>query len=215
MNPIKGNCHHQHHLIVGCRYESLLLLLPSRFSCVRLCATQWTAAYQAPPSRGFSRQEYRSGLPLPSPYESVVPVIHHHPQPAGPTVSTPFSGDQYPFPLPATEHRRGPQGSPSRYSLFRGLWHLHVHLPVLEMERTLTFTRLPGGFACVVGGCMLKPLPVFWELNAVIDIYCSTYDLKQSLISSFIKSSINLSNVISSPWHHHLHPSLPQIYHDW
>ena len=36
-------------------------------SCVRLFATPWTAAYQAPPSMGFSRQEYWSGLPLPSP----------------------------------------------------------------------------------------------------------------------------------------------------
>ena len=36
-------------------------------SCVRLLATPWTAAYQAPPSTGFSRQEYWSGLPLPSP----------------------------------------------------------------------------------------------------------------------------------------------------
>ena len=46
----------------------LLLLLLSCFSRVRLCATPWTAAYQAPPSMGFSRQEYWSGLPLPSPY---------------------------------------------------------------------------------------------------------------------------------------------------
>ena len=45
----------------------LLLLLLSRFSCVRLCATPWTAAYQASPSLGFSRQEHRSGLPFPSP----------------------------------------------------------------------------------------------------------------------------------------------------
>ena len=30
-------------------------------------ATPWTAAYQAPPSMGFSRQEYWSGVPLPSP----------------------------------------------------------------------------------------------------------------------------------------------------
>ena len=37
------------------------------FSCVRLLATPWTAAYQAPPSMGFSRQEYCSGVPLPSP----------------------------------------------------------------------------------------------------------------------------------------------------
>ena len=36
-------------------------------SFVRLLATPWTAAYQAPPSMGFSRQEYWSGLPLPSP----------------------------------------------------------------------------------------------------------------------------------------------------
>ena len=43
-----------------------LLLLLSRFSCVRLCATPQTAAHQAPPSLGFSRQERWSGLPFPS-----------------------------------------------------------------------------------------------------------------------------------------------------
>ena len=37
------------------------------FSCVRPSATPWTAAFQAPPSMGFSRQEYWSGVPLPSP----------------------------------------------------------------------------------------------------------------------------------------------------
>ena len=36
-------------------------------SRVRLLATPWTAACQAPPSMGFSRQEYWSGVPLPSP----------------------------------------------------------------------------------------------------------------------------------------------------
>ena len=36
-------------------------------SCVRLYATPWTAAHQAPPSMGFSRQEYWSGVPGPSP----------------------------------------------------------------------------------------------------------------------------------------------------
>ena len=45
----------------------LLLLLLSCFSCVRLCATPEMAAYQAPPSLGFSRQEHWSGLPFPSP----------------------------------------------------------------------------------------------------------------------------------------------------
>ena len=93
--------------------EGIIVLLPSRFSCVQLCdpidgsppgspvpgilqagtlewvatsfsnawnwnvkvkslssvqllATPWTAAYQAPPSMGFSRQKYWGGLPLPS-----------------------------------------------------------------------------------------------------------------------------------------------------
>ena len=45
----------------------LLLLLLSRFSRVRLCATPETAAHEAPPSLGFSRQEHWSGLPFPSP----------------------------------------------------------------------------------------------------------------------------------------------------
>ena len=45
----------------------MLLLLLSRFSRVQLCATPKTAAHQAPPSLGFSRQEHWSGLPFPSP----------------------------------------------------------------------------------------------------------------------------------------------------
>ena len=38
-------------------------------SRVRLFATPWTVAYQAPPSTEFSRQEYWSGLPFPSPWD--------------------------------------------------------------------------------------------------------------------------------------------------
>ena len=45
----------------------LLLLLLSRFSRVWLFVTPETAAHQAPPSLGFSRQEHWSGLPFPSP----------------------------------------------------------------------------------------------------------------------------------------------------
>ena len=48
-------------------------------SCVRLLATPWTVAYQAPLSMGFSRQEYWSGVPLPSPeycYEKgLIPLL--------------------------------------------------------------------------------------------------------------------------------------------
>ena len=50
-------------------FTELLLLLLSRFSRVRLCATPEMAAHQAPPSPGFSRQEHWSGLPLPSPMQ--------------------------------------------------------------------------------------------------------------------------------------------------
>ena len=41
-------------------------------SRARLLVTPWTAAYQAPPSMGFSRQEYWNGVPLPSPMDYTV-----------------------------------------------------------------------------------------------------------------------------------------------
>ena len=47
-------------------------------SRVRLLATPWTAAYQAPPSMGFSRQEYWSGVPSPSPCLPEFAQIHVH-----------------------------------------------------------------------------------------------------------------------------------------
>ena len=44
-------------------------------SRVRLFVTPWTVAHQAPPSMGFSRQEYWSGLPFPSPRDLLNPGI--------------------------------------------------------------------------------------------------------------------------------------------
>ena len=44
-------------------------------SRVRLFATPWTVAYQAPPSMGFSWQQYWSGLPFPSPGDLPDPGI--------------------------------------------------------------------------------------------------------------------------------------------
>ena len=55
---------------VGCHFLLQCMKVKSEsklLSHVRLLATPWTAAYQAPPSMGFSRQEYWSGVPLPSP----------------------------------------------------------------------------------------------------------------------------------------------------
>ena len=58
-------------------------------SRVRLLATQWTTAYQAPPSMGFSRQEYWSGVPLPCAKRGTAQVIlvsqHCTPLPHPPT----------------------------------------------------------------------------------------------------------------------------------
>jgi len=64
-------------------------------SRVRLFATPWTIAYQASPSMGFSRQEYWSGLPFPSPGDLPDPGI----KPRSPALeadaltSEPFSVD--------------------------------------------------------------------------------------------------------------------------
>ena len=65
-----GDCSHEikRHLFLGSKaMTNLLLLLLSHFSHFRLCATPETAAHQASPSLGFSRQEHWSGLPFPSP----------------------------------------------------------------------------------------------------------------------------------------------------
>ena len=50
-----------------CRILGLACVCAQSFSCVQLCATPWTVAYQSPLSMGFPRQEYWSGLPFPSP----------------------------------------------------------------------------------------------------------------------------------------------------
>ena len=55
---------------VGCHFLLQCMKVKGKvksLSRVQLFATPWTAAYQAPPSMGFSRQEYWSGVPLPSP----------------------------------------------------------------------------------------------------------------------------------------------------
>ena len=54
---------------VGCHFLLQCMKVKSEgksLSRVQLLATPWTTAYQAPPSMGFSRQEYCSGVPLPS-----------------------------------------------------------------------------------------------------------------------------------------------------
>ena len=63
-------------------------------SRVRLVATPWTVAHQAPPSMGFSRQEYWSGVPLPSPIHLLGLIMW---QMYGDLVKKPFSRGEKPL----------------------------------------------------------------------------------------------------------------------
>ena len=64
---------------VGCHFLLQCMKVKVKvksLSRIRLCVTPWTAAYLAPPSMGFSRQEYWSGVPLPYPKTSLVfPIL--------------------------------------------------------------------------------------------------------------------------------------------
>ena len=76
------------------RISNILCLVVSSLllNRVRLFATPWTVAHQAPPSMGFSRQEYWSGLPFPSPGDLPEPGI----EPASPA----FQADALTFEPP-------------------------------------------------------------------------------------------------------------------
>ena len=71
-------------------------------SRVRLFATPWTVAHQAPPSMGFSRQEYWSGLPFPSPGDLPNPGI----KPRSPTLQADALTSEPPG-KPLTAHTPG------------------------------------------------------------------------------------------------------------
>ena len=88
-------------------------------SCVRLFVTPWTVAYQAPPSMGFSRQWYWSGLPFPSLGDLPNPEI----KPGSPALQT--------DPLPSE-----PSGSPIYYMLYKIIGaFLHKYLIQLDLSR--------------------------------------------------------------------------------
>ena len=92
-------------------------------SRVRLFATPWTVAHQAPPSMGFSRQEYWSGLPFPSPGDLPNPGI----EPRGPTLQADALTFEPPGkPLLWTKQRRkwkmGQAVGKIRHMLTRNKW---------------------------------------------------------------------------------------------
>ena len=79
-------------------------------SCVRLFATPWTVAHQAPPSMGFSRQEYWIGVPFPSPGHLPDPGI----EPRSPALQADALTSEPPGKLPHSCHL------PSRVSSLHG-----------------------------------------------------------------------------------------------
>ena len=99
-------------------YNCHCVCVLSRFSCARLFATLWTVAHQAPLSMGFSRQEYWSGLPRPSPGNLLAQGSNSHlfcllhwqvsssplappslPLPPNPFLDSPHCWDDWPLPF--------------------------------------------------------------------------------------------------------------------
>ena len=83
-------------------FRSLMKKVKS-LSCVRLFVTPWTVARQAPLSMEFSRQEYWSGLPFPSPGDLPKPVIE--------LGSPALQGGSLPSELPGKPHLMNKRGS--------------------------------------------------------------------------------------------------------
>ena len=94
-------------------------------SRIRLLATPWTAAYQAPPSIGFSRQEHWSGVPLPSPSSALVPA--YSPWSRSPAGVPPSVPGGLLHPAPSLESIRGAE-------LRREGRVLHHRLPVRSRQ---------------------------------------------------------------------------------
>ena len=74
----------------------------SSLSHVQLFVTPWTVAYKGPPSMGFSRQEYWSGLPFPSPGDLPNPGI----EPRSPALQTDALPSKPPGRPPPTPPRK-------------------------------------------------------------------------------------------------------------
>ena len=101
----------------------MLLLLLSHISRVRLCATPQTAAHQAPPSLGFSREGHWSGVPFPSMRESEVAQ-------SCPTLSDPMDRS-----LPGFSVHGSFQAKVLEWVAIAFTWR--IHLPFISEEVTL------------------------------------------------------------------------------
>ena len=112
-------------------------------SHVRLFATPWTVAYQAPPSMGFSRQEYWSGLPFPPPGDLPNPGI----EPGSPTLQA----DALPSEPPGKLHYIVNPMIRSHDVLNSPFLNLHIHFithihPVEMILELRASSSIPGHY---------------------------------------------------------------------
>ena len=106
-------------------------------NCVRLLATPWTAAHQAPPSMGFSRQQYWSGVPG-------FPVYHQLPEPIQNHVLHVGDAIQPSYPLSSPSP---PAFSLSRHQgLFQWVSSSHQVAKVLEFQLHISSSNEYSGF---------------------------------------------------------------------
>ena len=119
-----------------CPPPSLLLHVLSHFSHVRLFATLWTVARQAPLSMGFSRQEYWSGLPFPPlgdlPDSKIKPTSITFPALAGRFFTTSDTWKVPPSPYTHTHTHAHTHTLVHRRDLCICIDHLQVHRSLLE-----------------------------------------------------------------------------------
>ena len=150
----------------------------SCFSCVRFC-TLWTAAHQAPLSMGFSRQEYWSGLPFPSP--SFTDSSSQNGSPLGaPALLLDMKHHARPFPSapsfnpcnrPLRSEEEGERGSPFRMEKLR-LSSGFFHRPQasqwegdLQVPRDFSLTSLTSSRTGRAAARLLATVPSDRELG--------------------------------------------------
>ena len=126
-------------------------------SLVRLLVTPWTAAYQAPPSMGSSRQECWSGVPLPSPSDIRVVWIFRNSyyNSWGFSSSCPLSKGGFPF-ASYPNYSCGLHGF--RYQSLTYLWK-----PLWEVPTSLSETAGAGALIWLFQVIFLKEMWFFFK----------------------------------------------------